>query len=610
MSIVSKLLYFLDRRDRLRALTLLGMMVIGACLEGMGIGLVYAFISLLQTQEKIHQNRLLQGVYNTFGFDSTRDFLMWCGGGLVLLYLIKNIFLGFLYQTQYRFLFNRQVALSRRIFQAYLHSPYTFHLQRNSAELLRNVNNEVLWIFHHVFIPLCVVVTEALVVAAVMTVLLRQQPVASLVVLGVLGGASAIFFRVVRKKMSAAGASQQHHLGQSIKWVNQGLGGLKEAKVLGRENYFVNFYTRSSQEYAKSNRYLKFASDLPRLGNETIAVSGIMLMVILLLASGQNMQAIFPTLSLFAMASMRLAPSLNRIVSSLNSIRYFTPSVDVIYKDLVWFNEQSQSPATGAMLIGNASATSADQASRGALPFKHEIELRNVEYQYPGSSETSLKDISLSIPQGYSVAFVGASGAGKTTMVDVMLGLLPPTSGEVLVDGYNIHDDIRAWQHKIGYIPQPVYLSDDTIRRNIAFGLPDEQINEEDIQTALKAAQLEELIESLPEKLDTLIGEHGVRLSGGQRQRIGIARALYHDPEILVMDEATSALDNETETEITKAITHFHGQKTIIIIAHRLTTVRNCDCLFFMKNGRIVKTGTYDSLLETSIEFQNMTKAA
>jgi len=603
MSVVSKLLYFLDRRDRIRAFGLMLMMLVGALFEGLGIGLVAPFIGLLQTPEKIHEIKLLQRLYVASGLTSTRDFLILCGALLALLFLIKNVFLGILSYSQYRFLFNKQVSLARRLFNAYLHSPYTFHLKRNSAELLRNVNQEVLWIFHQVLVPCCVVITETLVAIAVMTVLLREQFVTSLIALTVLGGASAIFFRVVRKKMSEAGTSQQHHLGQSIKWVNQGLGGLKESKVLGREDYFLDFYTRSSQEYATANRFLKFVSDLPRLGNETIAISGIMLMVILLLTSGQDMAAIFPTLSLFAMASMRLAPSLNRIVSSLNSIRYFTPSVNVIYNDLVWLHEHGQLPAENA--IGDAATTNSTK-----LTLKRDIELRHVDYQYPGSTETALRDITLTIPQGQSVAFVGASGAGKTTMVDVMLGLLPPTKGEVLVDGVNIHDNIRDWQDKIGYIPQPVYLSDDSIRRNIAFGIADSEIDDGKVHTALRSAQLEELIESLPEKLETLVGEHGVRLSGGQRQRIGIARALYHDPAILVMDEATSALDNETESEITRAITDLHGQKTIIIIAHRLTTVRNCDQLFFMKNGQVVETGTYDSLLANSVEFQAMTKAA
>lgn len=597
MSIIKQLLYFLDKRERIQAAGLILMMVIGAGFEGFGLSMVPVFMSLLNKPETIQTNSILNRLYHLSHAESTKQFLMLAGAGLILIYAVKNLFLGFLAHSQYKFLFNKQVSLSRRLFDAYLHSPYTFHLQRNSAELLRNVNNEVLWVFHQVLIPLCVIITESLVIIVLMAVLMRLQPVPALIALVVLGSAGFVFFRFVRKGMAEAGQRQQFHLGQSIKWVNQGIGGVKEAKVLGREEYFLDFYTHSSRAYAQANRYLKFTSDLPRLGTETLAITGIMLVTLIMLGSGQEMKAILPTLGLLAVAAMRLAPSMNRIVSSLNSIRYFTPSVNVIYKDLVKF-DQEPVEVRGAL----------PQSKIGQSSEAGDIELRRVSYHYPASAEIALRNVNLTIPRGHSVAFVGPSGAGKTTIVDVILGLLSPTEGEVLVDGRNIHDGIRDWQRQIGYIPQPVYLSDDSIRRNIAFGLPDEQIEEERIQAAVRAAQLEDLVSTLDEGLDTLVGEHGVRLSGGQRQRIGIARALYHDPAVIVMDEATSALDNQTESEITRAIAQFYRKKTIIIIAHRLTTVKDCDELFFMQDGAVVRSGTYESLLATSREFQNMVR--
>jgi ABC-type multidrug transport system fused ATPase/permease subunit len=337
---------------------------------------------------------------------------------------------------------------------------------------------------------------------------------------------------------------------------------------------------------------------LPRYYTETVAVTGILLVILILLTQGREMGTVLPTLSLFAAAAYRLVPSANRIVSLVHQIRHNAYALDTIYDGLVL----SEQPGRGRGTLQDS------QIVEALPPIRDGVRLENVTYRYSDPPTTALRDISLYIPRGHIVGFVGPSGAGKTTVVDVILGLLTPTEGRVLVDGHDIQDNLRAWQAKLGYIPQEIYLLDDTLRANIAFGIQPDQMDETSVSQAVKAAQLGEWIESLPDGLDTMVGEEGVRISGGQRQRVGIARALYHNPELLIMDEATASLDNQMEAEVMKAILRLSGQKTILIIAHRLTTVKNCHRLYFMQYGRIVASGTYDELLDYSAEFQAMAR--
>lgn len=602
--VLRKLASFFDGRDRSYAIGLLLLLLIGAGFEALGIALIFPFAALINNPDLIQQNKILSWWYQSLGIQSTRQFLVWCGGGLLLLYLLKTVYLSLLYYIQYRFIFNQQVKLSHRLLNAYLHSPYTFHLSRNSSELLKNINAEAMWVFSGIMVPLFSVIVEALVITLITMVLLVADPIAALAAIGVLGGGSALFYRLIRRKAVALGEKQQRHGEEMIRWVQQSLGGIKETKVLGREAFFVDAYTRSSSEYARAQRFVRTANELPRLAIEGFTMGGIMLIVIVMLIRGQDMQSILPLLGLFAMAAIRLMPSFNRIISGMTMMRYYTPSIHVVHRDLQALTlETPREPCS-------KKKASTEGLAASDLYFSKAIELRNVRYQYPGAHKLALLDVSLTVPRGCSVAFVGPSGSGKTTVVDVILGLLTPTQGQVLVDGEAIYRNLAAWQRKIGYIPQRIYLADDTIRRNIAFGLADEEINDERVQSAVKAAQLMEMIDALPKRLDSVVGEHGVRLSAGQRQRIGIARALYHDPEVLVLDEATAALDNETEGEVSKAIMRLSGQKTIIIIAHRLTTVRNCDCLFFMRNGQVTAAASYDDLLNSNRDFQNMVNAA
>ncbi len=599
MSSLAKLASFFDRRDRFRAGGLLLLMLLGAAFEALGIAAILPFIALIDNAEAADDYRPLRWLSRLSGLGPGREFLIWCGTLLILLYLIKGCYLGLLYALQHRFLIGRQVALSRRLLAAYVTSPYTFHLQRNSAELQTHLNSDVVLVFTEVLVPLCRLVIEALVALAIVLVLIIVRPALALQVIGILGGLSAAFYLAMHRRAAAYGELQHQRFVAMTQWVNQALGGVKEARLLGREMYFVESYARASAEYARATRFFRTASELPRLGIESITVVGMLALVVLLLARGRDVASLIPMLGVFALAAVRLMPSLNRMVGGVAALRFFGASIDAVYRDLRALREQAGEGPAPPGTQGGAGRPAGD-----ALPFTSAIELQGVCYRYPGAHGPALREVSLTIPRGRAVAFVGSSGAGKSTLVDVILGLLTPVAGRVLVDGVDIQPHLPAWQRQIGYIPQAVYLLDDTLRRNVAFGLPDELIDDARVWDSLAAAQLADLARGLPAGLDTRLGERGVRLSGGQRQRIGIARALYHDPAVLVLDEATSAVDYETERDILRAIAGLSGDKTIITVAHRLSAVRHCDTIFLLRAGRVTAAAPYDELLATSPEFR------
>ncbi|GAB4284183.1 MAG: ABC transporter ATP-binding protein [Oscillatoriaceae cyanobacterium] len=596
MKFFQKLLYLFTTKERWQIAGLFLLILIGGGFETLGVGLVLPLISLLGNPELIEQQGILRWIYQAVGEPAPRQFLMGCGLAFIGLYIIKNSYLTALHYLQCRFIYDKQIELSSRLFRAYLYSPYTFHLQRNTAELIRNLSIETSLFFVNVLAPGLLAFTELTILACIGLFLWLMEPVTFLMAGGVIGLATASFYRVVRLKLSQLGKYREYHQGQGIQTINQGLGGIKEAKVLGREQFFLNVYHHHNIASSRTFQYFDVVRQLPRFFIETIAVVGLMLILVSILAQGRDLSDVIPTLSLFAASAFRLMPSINRILNSVTAMRFSSSSVYVLYQD---FRELKP-------VLENRQLVDSRKLAEVQPVLATEIALQNVFYRYPGASDRALKGVSLTIPKGTSVGFVGSSGAGKTTIVDVILGLLPPTEGQVLVDGRDIYDDLSAWQRLIGYIPQSIYLCDDTLRNNIAFGIPANEINENWIESAVKSAQLTELVQSLPEGLDTLVGERGVRLSGGQRQRVGIARALYHNPEVLVMDEATAALDNQTEAGVMEAVEKLSGEKTLIMIAHRLSTVKNCDRLYFMSQGQIADSGTYDELCQRNREFQRM----
>ena len=584
-STLSKIHHLLTPAERKSALVLLGLMVIGMTLEMFGIGLVIPVIALLMQDDLVTRYPAVAPMLDQFGNPSSRAMIVGAMLGLVGIYLVKNLYLAFLAWQQTRFAYSVQAQISQRLFTTYLRQPYTFHLQRNSAQLIRNVTGEVSVFTYNMLIPAMAFITEGLVLLGIAALLLVVEPLGTLIVVLVIGGAAWSFHYSTRTRIARWGEARQHHDGLRLQHLQQGLGGAKDVKLLGREDDFLAQYRVHNIQSARVGQLQSTLQQLPRLWLELLAVAGLATLVLAMLSQGRNMASIVPTLGLFAAAAFRLMPSVNRVLAAIQAMRYGLPVINTLHEEL-----QLEAPESAA------------RNNNGSVAFQHEISLAGITYTYPSAQTLALNQLTLSIRKGESVGFIGPSGSGKSTLVDVILGLLNPDTGQVAVDGKDIQENLRNWQDQIGYVPQSIYLTDDTLRRNVAFGLPNEQIDDLAVKRATEAAQLGEFVNSLPSGLETIVGERGIRLSGGQRQRIGIARALYHDPAVLVLDEATSALDTATERGVMQAVRALHGAKTIIIVAHRLSTVEHCDRLYRLQVGQVTEEGTPYVLMSSQSE--------
>lgn len=577
MSILRKLGAILTPAEGVQALVLLSLMFVGMLLETLGVGLVVPVVGMIIQGDLLNQYPFLNQIINFFNIGGRLDTVAIAMLMLVSVYLIKSLFLSILVSAQATFSYGLQQNLSRRLFELYLKQPYTFHLQRNSAQLIRNVTTETN-LFAISASAFLLILTEILVLAGVMLLLLVIEPVGAAVVLLSLGAFGFGFLRFSKKHILRWGEERQHHEGMRIQHIQQGLGGIKDVLLLGRENNFMHLYASHNLRVAKVAGYQFSLQQMPRLWLEFIAVVGLAILVMLMTTQGRGFQEIMPTLALFAAAAFRVLPSANRLLGSIQTVRYGLPIVDMLYQEL-------------------SLAMSQSHEMEHKISFTLAIELQTVEFTYPSALSPTLRKVSFKIPKGQSIGLIGESGSGKSTVIDIILGLLKPRVGHVMVDGTDIHQALRSWQDMIGYVPQSIYLTDDSLKHNIAFGIPEEDINIEALNKAIHAAQLHSFVENLPHGIDTVVGERGVRLSGGQRQRIGIARALYHDPEVLVLDEATSALDEATEKEVMQAVDMLHGSKTIVIVAHRLSTVGKCDRIFKFHEGMLIQAGAVQEIL-------------
>ncbi|SHG34127.1 ABC-type multidrug transport system, ATPase and permease component [Fodinibius roseus] len=583
--------------DHYKLLILFGMMLLASLLEVLGIGMIPVFVSTVASPDKVLNYPVLGDLLLSLGVSDSESLVIYGALLLIGVYIVKNTYLGFFLYIKKRFIENRGVYLQDRIFRAYMTAPYSFYINRNSAELLRNVTSEVNKIISGTLMPFMEVTLNFTMFLFIIGTLFLFEPLITVISIVVLGGGGYLFLHYTKQKTKEYGKDNREARKEKNKAVLQGLNGFKDARVLNREESFLDHYRFNAERSKRANTYEYVVGKMPKPIIETIAVAGILSIALLMVWQGRDVASIIPVLSLFGAATVKLMPVLNQVINQSTKIRYNAYSVYAIYDDLKILENDYR---TFRMKV---------LGDQDKIAFDHQIVLNSVTYSYPNADEKAVQEVSIDIPEGGVVAFVGPSGAGKTTLVDIILGLLEPQKGTIEADGVDIFEQIRGWQKNIGYIPQSIYLLDDTIKRNIAFGILDDEIDDQKLWDAIEAAQLIELVERLAEGVETIVGERGVRLSGGQQQRIGIARALYDNPQVLVMDEATSSLDNLTEKYVIKAIERLRGDRTIIMIAHRLSTVKNCDVIYMMKEGKVVDAGTYEELLEQSADFRKMSLA-
>ena len=560
------------------AMILLGLMVIGMVMETLGISLIIPLIALMTKGDLSSDYPMLIPWLEFLGNPSQKELIVFSMLLLAGVYVVKVVFLVFLVWLQARFLSWVNSDFSLRLYTSYLRQPYAFHLKRNSVELIRNAINQTGQVAGAIQSYLAIA-TEFFILFGILALMLVVEFVGTLMVLSVFGLASWGFYSFTRRRIRLWGEEYQNHDKLRLQYLREGLGAAKDVKLLGREKEFLDRYQVHNLGSAQISKKRSVLTALPRFWLEILGVTGIVSVVLLMIAQNRAMESLVPTLGVFAVAAFRLMPSANRFLNATQNVRFLSAAFNNLHQEFSLLEQAEY------------------QKEYSSLTFDEALVLENVSFCYPSTEALVLKQISLSIRQGESVGFIGSTGAGKSTLVDIILGLLVPTSGVVKVDGIDIQTNPRGWQDRIGYVPQSIFLTDDTIRNNIAFGLPRDQIDDAAVWNSLCSAQLDQFVKGLPGGLDAQIGEGGVRLSGGQRQRIGIARALYYNPSVLVLDEATSSLDTITESDFIDAVCALKGDKTLIIVAHRLTTIEHCDYLFKLGDGEIVEEGKVSILL-------------
>tara|TARA_Y100000816_G_C26107438_1_gene588995 strand:- start:2 stop:1804 length:1803 start_codon:yes stop_codon:yes gene_type:complete len=592
VQINKKLLFLLKPREKIHAGLLLIMVLIMALLDMIGVASILPFMAVLTNPSLVETNFMLNTVYensSVLGIENNQQFLF-ALGILVLILLLFS--LAFKALTQYflvLFLQLREYSIGKRLLEGYLHQPYSWFLNHNSADLGKSILSEVHQVIGGGMTQSMELISKSIITVLIILLLVIVDPKLAIIVGISLGGAYTIIFLVVRGYLKRIGEKRLKSNELRFTTISEAFGAAKEVKIGGLEQTYIKNFSSPAIVFARTNAYLLIVSQIPRFILEGIAFGGVLLIILYKMIQTGSFNSALPIVSLYVFAGYRLMPALQQIYNSLTNLTFMSPSIDSLYddiKDLKVIHENK---------------------GGSTLSFTKKISLKDIYYNYPNASRTALKNINLTIPAKSTIGLVGATGSGKTTTIDIILGLLDAQKGSLEVDDNTItKENKRSWQRNIGYVPQYIYLSDDTVAGNIAFGVDRENINQEAIEKASKIANLHEfVIEELPKQYQTTIGERGVRLSGGQRQRIGIARALYHDPKILVLDEATSALDNQTEKVVMEAINNISKNVTIILIAHRLSTVKNCHKIFLLDKGEIINEGTFEELTKVSENFRN-----
>ncbi len=580
LKIIKKMNLLLDRKQKRSMLRIILMMLVGGMLESLGVTMLVPIITIVLDPVEVENNRYLSFFYHGLGMESTTQFAVAMLLAFVGLIVFKNIYLFWQQKVQLKFVYTNQFATSRRMMINFMQRPYEYYLNADTSVIQRNITSDVNNMYGLILscLQLC---SECIVFVCLVAVLLAIDAMMIIIVAALMIVLLFVIKKVLKPIMVKAGQDNQDYYSGLYKWIEQSVMGIKEIKIANKENYFINEYAKCGAGYVNSVQKYNIFNATPRLLIETVCIGGMVGYFVIIILRGAEVTDLLPQLSALAMAAMRLLPSVNRINNYQTSISYFEP----FFMDV---SDHLQEEIHDERISYDAEKY-LQKKQVDKLQIQKEICLKDITYRYPNSDVLIFNHADMVIPIGSSVGIVGTSGAGKTTIVDILLGLLEIESGHILADGVEVRDHYESWLKNIGYIPQTIFMIDASIRKNVAFGYPEEEIDDDKVWRALKEAQLDEFVRGLPEGLDTSIGERGIRISGGQRQRIGIARALFEDPEVLVLDEATSALDNETEEAIMESINRLHGRKTLIIIAHRLQTIEKCDMVYRVEHGTVTR---------------------
>jgi ABC-type multidrug transport system fused ATPase/permease subunit len=586
------ILKLLTGKEKSRLAIIFIAQLITGFIELVGIGSIGPFISLISNQQMIHQNQYLNLVYTRFNFTSDRDFIILFGILVIACIVVSNLVIAVVTTVNVYYSEKKRYSITMRLFEQYLRQPYIFFLDHNSAMLMRNLDNVNRFI-SDILTNILNLVSCSIISLFIIGLLIFLNPLLALIVSAVLGVMYSAIFGALRNFLNKRGKEQQHYLFLRFKYMTEAFGGIKDIKILKKERVFLERLRFPLLKYARNDANKMAVNELPRFLIESTAIGGMVLVILVMIISGSKIEQFLPILTIYAFGAYRLLPLLQRIFRASTTIKYSFPVVETLYNDLATL------PAGGKLLYDKEIA---------ALPFNSEIRLKDISFSYPNARRFIINNINLAIKHNTSIAFVGPTGCGKTTLVDIILRLLIPQGGSLSIDGTIIDEGNSAnWQKNLGYVPQSIYLTEDSIKNNIAFGVPPEEINMETVIRAAALANIHDFISGeLEQGYESSVGERGVKLSGGQRQRIGIARAVYHNPSVLIFDEATSALDNLTENAVMDAIQTMGHKKTIIIIAHRITTVKNCDTIYLMENGAITDSGNFGELYAKNAMFRKM----
>ncbi|MCR5495087.1 MAG: ABC transporter ATP-binding protein/permease [Treponema sp.] len=557
------------------AALLIVLMVFCAAMEAIGIGVLYPLIAIINNENILEQYPKAKPIVDFLGITSHKQLILDFSLGIVIFYIIKNALVLFQNKIQIKFSTNNQKDYCKRLYTYYMNKPYLFHVNTNISIISRNVSSGASFVFSDILINTLGIITECITIFVIWSFIVIMDWLLAVVIAFILGPIIFLILNYFRRIVVKEGAIQNKYSAEYGKWLNQGFFSIKETKVMQREAYFMQQFSKSYDKFADSTAKFLFANKIPKTIIEMLCIGGIIVLVAVKILMNVDPKSMIPTLGVLALAAVRLMPSINKIVGLYNTNKFKMPLFNEIFDDLLSVKENKDKEERKIF-----------QKSSQILPFEKNIEVKNLSFTYPEKNNLVLDNVSFKIPKGGFVGIVGPSGAGKTTFVDILLGLLNPKTGSIYVDDADIFSNLSGWLLNVAYVPQSIYLIDGTISENVAFGIPEAEVDKERVKKVIEMAELKDFVDALPEKENTSVGDRGARLSGGQRQRIGIARALYHDPSVLVLDEATSALDNETEKSITETIIKLKGSITIIAIAHRLTTLENCDFKIKFDNGK------------------------